>query len=181
MISDVAQDPAFIPAPALPPNPRCLLLHRLFTAAALDSLKRERRHANVKGVLGTRGARRCGLGSPQPSSPRWIPQKKGSVRQTGQESTRSRTKMQTHEKKDVPLDGAMPDGQVRRRRRNGQGPRTTRHSGSHPSLRDALHGVTATLVVTRPPFRGVVYYPNLESSPQLSPGDLARPRRLRED
>lgn len=115
----------------------------------------------------------------QPSSPGWIPQKKGSVRQTGQESTRSRTKMQTHEKKDVPLDGAMPDGQVRRRRRSGQGPRTTRHSGSHPSLRDALHGVTATLVVTRPPFRGVVYYPNLESSPQLSPGDLARPRRLR--
>ena len=52
-----------IPAPALPPNPRRLLLHRLFTAAALDSLKCERRHANVKGVLGTRGARRCGLGS----------------------------------------------------------------------------------------------------------------------
>lgn len=84
--------------------------------------------------------------------------------------------MQTHEKKDVPLDGAMPDGQVRRRRRSGQGPRTTRHSGSHPSLRDALHGVTATLVVTRPPFRGVVYYTNLNKPRKFTSSVSRRPR-----
>ena len=145
-----------IPAPALPPNPRRLLLHRLFTAAALDSLKCERRHANVKGVLGTRGARRCGLGSTaffswmDPTEKRKCPANRPRKHQVQDEDADAREERRASRRRHAGWAGAASQAQCPRPAHR----QPTRHSRSHPSLRDALHGVTATLVMTRPPFPG---------------------------